>query len=67
MQATNSGINGPDNPQTSLDKVSPTMDCAKDSSWNTRHMGLRMGTDAISAASAAVLVAPLITMIDKYF
>jgi hypothetical protein len=34
--------------------------------WNTRNLGLRLCTDLASAASAAVLVAPLITMIDKF-
>jgi hypothetical protein len=33
--------------------------------WNTHKLGLRVGADALSAASAGVLVAPVITMIDK--
>ncbi|PVI06272.1 hypothetical protein DM02DRAFT_487197, partial [Periconia macrospinosa] len=33
--------------------------------WNTHRLGLRVGIDAAAAASAGVLVAPLITMIDK--
>lgn len=33
--------------------------------WNTKHLGLRLCADLASAASAAVLVAPIITMIDK--
>ncbi|TID20516.1 hypothetical protein E2P81_ATG05153 [Venturia nashicola] len=33
--------------------------------WNTRHLGLRIGTDALAAASAGVLVAPIITIIDR--
>ena len=73
----NSGINKPDHSPPSLhnkpelkraevDKVALSIDHANDNSWNTRHIGLRMGADAVSAASAAVLVAPFITMIDKY-
>lgn len=33
--------------------------------WNTRNLGMRIGTDAFSAASAGVLVAPIITIIDR--
>lgn len=33
--------------------------------WNTRNLGLRIGTDALAAASAGVLVAPIITIIDR--
>jgi hypothetical protein len=33
--------------------------------WNTRNLGLRVGTDLIAAASAGVLVAPIITIIDR--
>ena len=33
--------------------------------WNTHNLGLRIGADALAAASAGVLVAPIITMIDK--
>ncbi|KAF2877412.1 hypothetical protein BDV95DRAFT_625309 [Massariosphaeria phaeospora] len=34
-------------------------------SWNTHKLGLRIGADALAASAAGVLVAPLITMIDK--
>lgn len=34
--------------------------------WNTCHLGLRVGTDALAAASAGMLVAPIITIIDRY-
>jgi len=34
--------------------------------WNTRNLALRIGTDALAAASAGVLVAPIITTIDRY-
>jgi hypothetical protein len=33
--------------------------------WNTRNLGLRLGTDAASAAAAAALVAPVICVIDQ--
>lgn len=33
--------------------------------WNTQSLGLRMGVDLMAAGSAAVLIAPVITMIDK--
>ncbi|KAF2124919.1 hypothetical protein P153DRAFT_251419, partial [Dothidotthia symphoricarpi CBS 119687] len=33
--------------------------------WNTEKLGLRMGVDALAAGSAATLIAPLITIIDK--
>ena len=38
----------------------------KDVRWNTANLGLRLGADLTSAASAAVLVAPIITIIDRY-
>lgn len=38
---------------------------AKAKTWNTRHLGWRIGADAISAASAGVLVAPIINVIDR--
>lgn len=34
--------------------------------WNTRNLGLRVAADGASALSAGLLVAPVITMIDKY-
>lgn len=33
--------------------------------WNTKNILPRLATDAVSAGSAAVMVAPLITIIDK--
>ncbi|KAL8951075.1 MAG: hypothetical protein Q9222_002915 [Ikaeria aurantiellina] len=33
--------------------------------WNTKHLPLRVASDAASAASAAGLVAPLITILDR--
>jgi hypothetical protein len=34
--------------------------------WNTKNFGWRLGGDLTAAASAAVMVAPIITIIDKY-
>ncbi|KAI9051704.1 hypothetical protein LZ554_004744 [Drepanopeziza brunnea f. sp. 'monogermtubi'] len=33
--------------------------------WNTKNLGLRLASDVVSGAGAAVMVAPLITIIDK--
>ena len=33
--------------------------------WNTHNLGLRIGSDAIAAATAGLLVAPVITIIDR--
>jgi hypothetical protein len=35
------------------------------SKWNTKNLGLRLGADFLGAASAAVLVAPIISIIDR--
>lgn len=34
--------------------------------WNTNKLHLRIASDALSAASAAGLIAPLITIFDRY-
>ncbi|OAP60006.1 hypothetical protein AYL99_05008 [Fonsecaea erecta] len=33
--------------------------------WNTKNLGLRLGADVVSAASASALIAPIITVIDR--
>ena len=33
--------------------------------WNTKDLGLRLGVDVVSAASAGALTCPLITIIDR--
>ncbi|KAI0817737.1 hypothetical protein GGR55DRAFT_36537 [Xylaria sp. FL0064] len=33
--------------------------------WNTKNLGLRLGADAVSAACAASMIAPLISIIDR--
>lgn len=35
------------------------------SKWNTSNLGMRLGADAGSAASASILVAPIICVIDR--
>lgn len=37
----------------------------KSSQWNTKNLSWRLGADMVSAASAAVLVAPIISIIDR--
>jgi hypothetical protein len=38
---------------------------AKTRAWDTGKIGWRVGADALAAASAGVLVAPIITVIDR--
>ncbi|KAK3389354.1 hypothetical protein B0H63DRAFT_390744 [Podospora didyma] len=33
--------------------------------WNTKNLGLRLGSDLIAAAAAAIMVAPIISIIDR--
>lgn len=33
--------------------------------WNTKNLGMRVGADLTAAACAGILVAPIITIIDK--
>lgn len=49
----------------SLPIATPKAPNMETSQWNTKNLGLRLGADAISAASAAVLVAPIISIIDR--
>lgn len=35
------------------------------STWNTKDLGLRLGVDVASAATAGVLTCPLIAIIDR--
>nr|OQO21059.1 hypothetical protein B0A51_11466 [Rachicladosporium sp. CCFEE 5018] len=43
----------------------PKLPGVKTDGWNTANLGKRLGVDALSAATAGGLVAPLICMIDK--
>lgn len=52
-------------PTPPLPIATPKAPKVETSQWNTKNLGLRLGADAISAASAAVLVAPIISIIDR--
>ncbi|KAH7350252.1 hypothetical protein BKA66DRAFT_476623 [Pyrenochaeta sp. MPI-SDFR-AT-0127] len=45
--------------------TSPPAELKSKREWNTSKLGLRVGVDALSAGAAGILVAPIITMIDK--
>lgn len=47
---------------TTTAQVKPTLAVT----WNTTNLGLRLAADGAAAATAGVLVAPIITMIDQY-
>lgn len=54
-------------PKTQVPVVGGGIEKSGDSrTWNTRNIGLRLAADGAAAATAGVLVAPVITMIDKY-
>jgi hypothetical protein len=44
-------------------KLSPT---AQERAWNTSNLALRLAADASAAASASILVSPIICIIDRY-
>jgi hypothetical protein len=52
-------------PSTNAVRASKDDHGEREGKWNTHKLGLRVGADALAAASAGVLVAPVITMIDK--
>lgn len=35
------------------------------SEWNTKNLGMRLGADFVSAATAASMVAPVISIVDR--
>lgn len=37
----------------------------KKTEWNTKNLGMRLGADLLSAATAASLVAPVISIVDR--
>ncbi|KAM7192945.1 hypothetical protein V8F20_008615 [Naviculisporaceae sp. PSN 640] len=53
--------------QQVLSPMATVADAKKDEPriWNTKNLSLRLCADAVSAASAAVLVAPIISIIDR--
>lgn len=57
----------PDTPYTSLENIQKALPQPnKTHGWNTSGLGLRIGADAASAATASALVAPIICVIDRY-
>ena len=56
-------VNGPANVEKSQQAQGGD---SAETDYNTKNLLPRLATDALSAASAAVMVAPLITIIDKY-
>ncbi|KAH6685950.1 hypothetical protein F5X68DRAFT_17778 [Plectosphaerella plurivora] len=44
---------------------SPRLPEPAEKTWNTKNLGLRLGADALSAACAGTMVAPIVTMIDR--
>lgn len=49
---------------TTTHKVDDTSATLQDE-WNTKHLGLRLSTDLLSASCAAGIVAPVISMVDR--
>lgn len=45
--------------------TTPEMKTTAASSWNTKNLGWRVGVDCTAAASAGILVAPVVTAIDR--
>jgi hypothetical protein len=57
----------PDSPDPVVAGAKTTSQAPSQASvWNTKNFGWRLGADLTAAASAAVMVAPVITIIDKY-
>jgi hypothetical protein len=64
----------PPAPKVDMDASSKTMTqtglvqqpVAEKRIWNTKNLGLRLASDFVSGACAATLVAPVITIIDKF-
>lgn len=52
-------------PNPSMALPTSTKDVVTTRSWNTSKLGLRVGVDTVAAGAAGVLVAPIITAIDK--
>lgn len=46
--------------------VSGKMALPSTSKWNIADLGMRLGADVVSAATASIIVAPVITLIDRY-
>jgi hypothetical protein len=62
------GVSSPLEFKTATRSPLPAMGRVDDSTgkaWNTKSLLPRLGTDALAAASAGFLVAPIITIIDR--
>lgn len=63
-------MKGTDHPPTpsamSQQTLQSTPSPADKPSWNTDKLAYRLGADAISASCAGVLIAPFISIIDRY-
>ncbi|KAG9779478.1 nucleic acid-binding protein, partial [Aureobasidium melanogenum] len=56
---------GASQPRLKTEMMNPATTTKSTSLWNTQNLGLRLCADVASAATAAALVAPVITAIDK--
>lgn len=45
--------------------MNPKSGTGRAAKWNTKNLALRLGADLVSACSAAALVAPIISIIDR--
>lgn len=52
-------------PSMTAPPITPPAHVQAKREWNTSKLGLRVGVDAMAAGAAGILVAPIITMIDK--
>ncbi|KAK8051090.1 hypothetical protein PG993_002475 [Apiospora rasikravindrae] len=52
-------------PSTSTVGLPATKALESKSKWNTKNLGMRLGADFVSAATAASLVAPVISIVDR--
>ena len=55
----------PNPPQIPIPNLRKGPQESEDVRWNTANLGLRLGADATSAATASALVAPIICIIDR--
>ena len=46
--------------------ISAKMASSSTSKWNMTGLGARLGVDVVSAATASITVAPVISVIDRY-
>ncbi|KAK6600110.1 hypothetical protein H4I96_07436 [Botrytis cinerea] len=56
-----------DNPKTVTRSPELAEPIAEPREWNTKNLPYRLGVDFVSGATAATMVAPIITIIDKYY